>query len=32
MARRRVQLVLLCEDRQHEAFMRRVLGELWPHG
>ena len=28
MARRRVQLVLLCEDGQHEAFMRRVFVAL----
>lgn len=28
MARRRVQLVLLCEDGQHEAFLRRVFVEL----
>lgn len=25
MSKRRVQLVLLCEDRQHEAFLRRFL-------
>ncbi len=25
MSRRKVQLVLLCEDRQHEAFLRRFL-------
>lgn len=25
MSRRRVQLVLLCEDRQHEAFLRRFF-------
>ena len=27
MSRREVQLVLLCEDAQHEAFARRLLGE-----
>ena len=28
MTRRRVRLVLLCEDRQHEAFLRRFFEEM----
>lgn len=31
MARRRVQLVLLCEDTQHEAFLRRFFGAMGQH-